>query len=79
VIWSGLCLMLFFLGGATGAALVITFFVWVVPAFCLTIIYLLARSGRRKCPACGNGVKVGLTGCPTCHFDFTAAARGTHA
>src|ERR1700710_1833890 len=75
-IWSGLCLVLAILGGGSGVAFVLMFFIWVGPAFCLTIIYLLARSGRRKCPACGNGVKVGLTACPTCQHDFASAARG---
>ena len=51
------------------------FFIWVGPAFLLTIIYLMARSGRRRCPVCGTHVQTGRTQCAGCGHNFALAAR----
>ena len=82
IAWSVFCLI-WFLGtayggeGASNPGMVfgIIFVVWVGPAFLLTIIYLIARAGRRRCPACGTHVKTGRTGCAGCGHDFALAAH----
>ena len=66
VLWSAFCVILWIVGGGSGAAFVIAFVVWVVPAFWLTIIYLVARAGRRRCPRCGLSVKPGRIDCGAC-------------
>lgn len=42
----------------------------------LYVIYRVTGDKRRTCPACGVGVKRGVTKCPTCHFDFIKAVEG---
>lgn len=61
-------------------ALGIQFFVlifWL--AIMNTFLYVLYRvTGKKKrvCPACGSKVKVGVTNCDQCSFDFMKAALG---
>jgi hypothetical protein len=52
----------------------ISLFVWTLINGPLYIIYRITGGGKRECPACGIGVKKGLTSCPTCGFDFARAA-----
>jgi hypothetical protein len=41
----------------------------------LYILYrVIDRKAKRLCPACGVNVKVGLTICPMCKFDFAKSA-----
>ena len=41
----------------------------------LYIIYkVIDKKAKRLCPACGVNVKVGLTICPMCKFDFLKSA-----
>ena len=42
----------------------------------LYVLYRITGGRRRDCPACGVGVKKGLTVCPSCNFDFMHAAGG---
>lgn len=42
----------------------------------LYVIYRVTGSAKRDCPACGMGVKKGLTICSNCNFDFLKAATG---
>jgi hypothetical protein len=42
----------------------------------LYVIYRVTGGKKRDCPACGVGVKKGLTVCPSCNFDFMKAAGG---
>ena len=41
----------------------------------LYIVYkVIDKKAKRLCPACGVNVKVGLTICPMCKFDFAKSA-----
>ena len=40
----------------------------------LYILYRVISKKGRTCPACGGQVKVGLTVCPKCQFDFAKAS-----
>ena len=42
----------------------------------LYVIYRVTGGRKRDCPACGVGVKKGLTVCSACNFDFMKAASG---
>ena len=42
----------------------------------LYVLYKVTGGKKRDCPACGVGVKKGLTICPACKFDFVKAAGG---
>ena len=82
IAWSVFC-VIWFLGaayggeGASNPGMVfgIIFVIWVGPAFLLTIIYLMARAGRRRCPVCGTHVPTGRTQCAGCGHNFALAAR----
>jgi hypothetical protein len=56
-------------------------FIWLI--FIATInvimyvIYRITQRKRRKCPACASNVKVGVTSCSKCGFDFMKHASGT--
>ena len=42
----------------------------------LYVLYRITGGKKRDCPACGVGVKKGLTVCPSCDYDFMKAAGG---
>jgi len=42
----------------------------------LYVIYRVTGGKKRECPACGSRVKIGLTDCSKCGFDFMKAASG---
>ena len=42
----------------------------------LYVIYRVTSGKKRECPACGSKVKVGVTTCSKCSFDFMKAASG---
>jgi hypothetical protein len=42
----------------------------------LYVLYRITGGKKRDCPACGVGVKKGLTVCPSCNYDFRKAAGG---
>lgn len=42
----------------------------------LYVLYRITGGKKRECPACGVGVKKGLTVCPSCNFDFMKSAKG---
>ena len=42
----------------------------------LYVLYRITGGKKRDCPACGVGVKKGITICPSCNFDFMKAAAG---
>ena len=79
IAWTVVCALWWF--GAfidsenAGIGLAIMFVIWAIPAFWLTIIYLVARAGRRRCPVCGTHVKTGRTQCAGCGHNFALAAR----
>lgn len=54
----------------------LSLFVWTLINVPLYIIYRVTGGKKRDCPACGVGVKKGLTVCPSCQFDFMKAAGG---
>lgn len=49
-------------------------FVWALINVPLYVVYRVTGGKKRNCPACGVGVKKGLTVCPSCNFDFAKAA-----
>lgn len=51
-------------------------FVWALINVPLYVIYRITGGKKRDCPACGMGVKKGLTVCSSCNFDFAKAAGG---
>src|SRR5689334_17902165 len=60
-------------GTAIGIGLII--FLWALVDVILGVIWLVTNKGKRTCRACGRNVKKGLLTCPSCAFDFAAAAR----
>ena len=42
----------------------------------LCVLYRITGDKKRECPACGKGVKKGITVCPSCNYDFFKAAGG---
>ncbi len=64
-------------GTAIGAGIAFMFivFLWAMVDVILGVIWVVTNKSKRSCPACGNNVKKGLLACPTCNFDFAAAAR----
>jgi|LakMenE01Jun11ns_1017448.scaffolds.fasta_scaffold9867296_2 hypothetical protein len=42
----------------------------------LYVLYRITGGKKRVCPACGSKVKVGITNCNKCGFDFMKAASG---
>jgi hypothetical protein len=40
----------------------------------LYVLYRVTGGKKRVCPACGSKVKVGVTNCSKCGFDFMKAA-----
>ena len=40
----------------------------------LYVLYRVTGGKRRECPACGSKVKVGITRCAKCGFDFFKSA-----
>jgi len=42
----------------------------------LYVLYRITGGKKRVCPACGSKVKVGITTCSKCSFDFMKAASG---
>ena len=44
--------------------------VWVGGTLVLGVIWLATRPPKRRCPRCGRDVKVGLTACPGCGYEF---------
>lgn len=55
-----------------GVALIL--FIGFVGFVFLSLIWLMSRPRTRACPVCGNDVKRGNTSCPSCNYDFRAAA-----
>jgi len=62
---------------AVGIYIFISMIVWAVINVVLYVLYRVTGGKKRDCPACGVGVKKGLTVCPACKFDFMKAAKGT--
>lgn len=58
-------------GKGIGVALLLI--LWAVGAVILGLLFIVAPSKKRDCPACGKGVKKGLTTCRACGHDFKAA------
>ena len=63
---------------ATGAYLILAVLFWALLNVILYVLYRVTSKGRgRECPACGSKVKVGVTSCMKCGFDFMKAASGS--
>ena len=65
--------------GEIGLAGVLFLIIWLLISMAVNVVlYVLyritAKKNRRKCPACGINVAIGLTVCPKCSFDFAKAA-----
>ena len=63
--------------GAIGVAVTLFILLWLVVLIVVNVVlYIIFRitGNRRFCPACGFNVKVGLTVCSKCNFDFAKAA-----
>ena len=54
---------------------VLIFFLAILNTF-LYVLYRVTGKKKRECPACGSKVKVGITTCSECSFDFMKAASG---
>jgi hypothetical protein len=55
--------------------IVLIFWLAIMNTF-LYVIYRVTGGKKRDCPACGLKVKVGVTACSKCGFDFMKAASG---
>jgi len=64
-------------GTAIGAGVggILIFVLWALGDVILGVIWLVTRSTKRNCPACGNAVKKGKTTCGKCGHDFRAGAH----
>jgi hypothetical protein len=62
---------------AVGIYVFMSLIVWAVVNVVLYVLYRVTGGKKRDCPACGIGVKKGLTVCPSCSFDFAKAAGKT--
>jgi amino acid permease len=58
----------------TGFAFIFTMFLMAIINVPLYIIYRVTGNKGRTCPACGVRVRVGLTECQKCNFDFKKQA-----
>ena len=72
-------LILKWLRDERGLAGVLFIIIWLLISMAVNVVlYVLyritAKKNRRKCPACGINVAIGLTVCPKCSFDFAKAA-----
>jgi hypothetical protein len=58
----------------TGIGVALLVFLWFLGFVILSLVWLMTRPKGRDCPVCGEKVKKGRTVCPSCKFDFAAAA-----
>jgi hypothetical protein len=61
---------------ANGFGLMILVFWLAIMNTFLYVLYRITGGKKRECPACGSRVKVGITNCSKCGFDFMKAASG---
>jgi hypothetical protein len=61
---------------ANGIGFMFLLFFLAIMNVVLYVLYRVTGGKKRDCPACGVGVKKGLTVCPSCNFDFAKAAGG---
>lgn len=59
---------------ANGFGLMILVFWLAIMNTFLYVLYRITGGKKRECPACGSRVKVGITNCSKCGFDFMKAA-----
>lgn len=50
-------------------------FIWALINVPLYVLYRVTGGKKRECPACGSRVKVGVTVCGKCDFDFMKNAN----
>jgi hypothetical protein len=55
---------------AVGIFFLMFMFIWALINVPLYVIYRVTGGKKRECPACGSRVKVGVTTCGKCDFDF---------
>ena len=53
--------------------MILVFWLAIMNTF-LYVLYRITGGKKRECPACGSRVKVGITNCSKCGFDFMKAA-----
>jgi multiple sugar transport system permease protein/raffinose/stachyose/melibiose transport system permease protein len=53
-----------------------TFFVLAIINVSLYVLYRITGGTKRDCPACGVGVKKGITVCDSCNYDFILGELG---
>jgi hypothetical protein len=53
-----------------GMAFFLTLFLMTVINVPLYVIYRITDKKKRECPACGSKVRVGITTCSKCSYDF---------
>jgi hypothetical protein len=76
IVWLGGALLVAFWGQARGYPfwpLLICAAIIGWPIVLLVVVIAAGPDGR-QCPACGNGVRGGVTICPHCEHDFAEAA-----
>jgi hypothetical protein len=54
----------------TGIGVLMLIVLWAFIDIILLVIFLVTNKKQRSCPACGRKVKVGLTQCSKCSYDF---------
>ena len=64
---------------ANGIGIMVLIFWLAIMNTFLYVLYRITGGKKRECPACGLGVKKGLTVCSSCNFDFMKAAKGPEA
>lgn len=63
---------------AVGVYAIMAIVVWALLNVILYVLYrVTAKRNSRPCPACGSGVKIGITVCQKCNFDFIKNASGS--
>ena len=64
-------------GAGIGVAALVFF--WALVDVILGVVWLITRSSRRQCPACGTEVKKGVVICPKCSHDFRSVSQPVHS
>lgn len=59
------------IGAGIGTFMILT--LWMIVDVILLVIFLVTKKKNRECPTCGRKVKVGVTKCAGCGYDFARA------
>ena len=58
-----------------GLAATLLFVLWALGDVILGVLWLVTRPRTRTCPVCGSDVKLGMTQCRRCGYDFAQQLR----